>query len=137
MDFLKRPLLLEGDAAVSNTAIGKGLAAIHGSELIRLQCYEGLAAKQRLQTSALTSSAGDVIRHRRRLFFPRVLVDTLSTARVMASTPVSMVGFEQGPVVARQFRAVALAGGIDALRFVDDHNSGHRRQSARPSSLGR
>jgi MoxR-like ATPase len=34
MDFLKRPLLLEGEAGVSKTEIGKALAAIHGYELI-------------------------------------------------------------------------------------------------------
>jgi hypothetical protein len=46
MDFLKRPLLLEGDAAaVSKTDVAKGLAAIHSSELIRLQNYEGLACQ--------------------------------------------------------------------------------------------
>ena len=42
MDFLKRPLLLEGKAGVGKTEVGKALAAVHGAELIRLQCYEGL-----------------------------------------------------------------------------------------------
>jgi MoxR-like ATPase len=42
MDFLKRPLLLEGEAGVGKTEVGKALAAVHGAELIRLQCYEGL-----------------------------------------------------------------------------------------------
>jgi MoxR-like ATPase len=42
MDFLKRPLLLEGEAGVGKTEVGKSLAAVHGAELIRLQCYEGL-----------------------------------------------------------------------------------------------
>jgi MoxR-like ATPase len=42
MDFLKRPLLLEGEAGVGKTEVAKALAALHGSELIRLQCYEGL-----------------------------------------------------------------------------------------------
>jgi MoxR-like ATPase len=42
MDFLKRPLLLEGQAGVGKTEVAKALAALHGSELIRLQCYEGL-----------------------------------------------------------------------------------------------
>src|SRR5215831_8178802 len=42
MDFLKRPLLIEGEAGVGKTEIGKALAAVHGAELIRLQCYEGL-----------------------------------------------------------------------------------------------
>jgi MoxR-like ATPase len=42
MDFLKRPLLLEGQAGVGKTEVAKALAGVHGSELIRLQCYEGL-----------------------------------------------------------------------------------------------
>jgi MoxR-like ATPase len=42
MDYLKRPLLLEGEAGVGKTEVGKALAAVHGAELIRLQCYEGL-----------------------------------------------------------------------------------------------
>jgi MoxR-like ATPase len=42
MDFLRRPLLLEGEAGVGKTEVAKALAALHGSELIRLQCYEGL-----------------------------------------------------------------------------------------------
>ena len=42
MDFLKRPLLLEGEAGVGKTEVAKALAAVHGADLIRLQCYEGL-----------------------------------------------------------------------------------------------
>src|SRR3974390_1439492 len=42
MDFLKRPLLLEGEAGVGKTEVAKALAALNGAELIRLQCYEGL-----------------------------------------------------------------------------------------------
>ncbi len=42
MDMLGRPLLLEGEAGVGKTEVAKALAAIHGSRLIRLQCYEGL-----------------------------------------------------------------------------------------------
>ncbi len=42
MDFLERPLLLEGEAGVGKTEVAKALAAVHGAELIRLQCYEGL-----------------------------------------------------------------------------------------------
>src|SRR6516164_3248207 len=41
-EFLKRPLLLEGEAGVGKTEVAKALAAINGAELIRLQCYEGL-----------------------------------------------------------------------------------------------
>jgi len=42
MQLLKRPLLLEGEAGVGKTEVAKALAAVHGAELIRLQCYEGL-----------------------------------------------------------------------------------------------
>jgi MoxR-like ATPase len=42
MDYLKRPLLLEGQAGVGKTEVAKALAALHETELIRLQCYEGL-----------------------------------------------------------------------------------------------
>src|SRR4029077_11952328 len=42
MDYLKRPLLLEGEAGVGKTEGAKALAAGPGAALIRLQCYEGL-----------------------------------------------------------------------------------------------
>src|SRR6202140_545555 len=42
MELLKRPLLLEGEAGVGKTEAAKALATVHGAELIRLQCYEGL-----------------------------------------------------------------------------------------------
>ena len=41
---LERPILLEGDAGVGKTQIAKTLADVHDTELIRLQCYEGLDA---------------------------------------------------------------------------------------------
>src|SRR5258708_1993213 len=42
MEFLKRPLLLEGEAGVGKTEVAKALSAVHGAGLIRLQWYEGL-----------------------------------------------------------------------------------------------
>jgi MoxR-like ATPase len=39
---LGKPLFLEGEAGVGKTEVAKVLASILGSELIRLQCYEGL-----------------------------------------------------------------------------------------------
>ena len=39
---LGKPLLLEGHAGVGKTEVGKTLATFLGTELIRLQCYEGL-----------------------------------------------------------------------------------------------
>ena len=43
---LNRPLLLEGEAGVGKTELAKALAIIRQSELIRLQCYEGIDAAQ-------------------------------------------------------------------------------------------
>jgi len=70
MQLLKRPLLLEGAAGVGKTEVAKALAAVHGTELIRLQCYEGLdqsAAlyewnyqRQLLAIQAHRGSAGEV-----------------------------------------------------------------------------
>jgi MoxR-like ATPase len=45
---LGRPLLLEGHAGVGKTETAKVLAALLGTELIRLQCYEGLDANSTL-----------------------------------------------------------------------------------------
>ena len=39
---LNRPLLLEGEAGVGKTEVAKVLAALLQTDLIRLQCYEGL-----------------------------------------------------------------------------------------------
>jgi MoxR-like ATPase len=48
MDHLQRPLLIEGEAGVGKTEVAKALAALHGRELIRMQCYEGLDASSAL-----------------------------------------------------------------------------------------
>ena len=45
---MRRPLLLEGEAGVGKTEVGKTLARIVGADLIRLQCYEGIDASQAL-----------------------------------------------------------------------------------------
>lgn len=39
---LPKPLLLEGEAGVGKTEVAKALAAVLETDLIRLQCYEGL-----------------------------------------------------------------------------------------------
>jgi MoxR-like ATPase len=39
---LKRPLFLEGEPGVGKTEVAKVIAGLHQSDLIRLQCYEGL-----------------------------------------------------------------------------------------------
>ncbi|HWC27108.1 MAG TPA: MoxR family ATPase [Solirubrobacteraceae bacterium] len=39
---LRKPLLVEGEPGVGKTELAKALAAATGTELIRLQCYEGI-----------------------------------------------------------------------------------------------
>ncbi|MCK0119548.1 MoxR family ATPase [Loktanella sp. F6476L] len=43
---LSRPLLLEGAAGVGKTEVARTLAAVKDTQLLRLQCYEGLDAAQ-------------------------------------------------------------------------------------------
>src|SRR5262245_13189888 len=42
MQLLERPLLIEGEAGVGKTEVAKALTSVFATELIRLQCYEGL-----------------------------------------------------------------------------------------------
>jgi MoxR-like ATPase len=44
----RRPLLLEGEAGVGKTEAAKALCAVLGAEFVRLQCYEGIDARQAL-----------------------------------------------------------------------------------------
>jgi MoxR-like ATPase len=80
-----RPLLLEGEAGVGKTEVGKTLAHIRGAELIRLQCYEGIDATQALYEwdysrqllYARTLQAGEVEREQRvaELYGPEFLLE--------------------------------------------------------------
>jgi MoxR-like ATPase len=61
---LERPILLEGAAGVGKTEVARVLSAVHNTQLIRLQCYEGLDASQAIyewnyqrQLLAIRSSA--------------------------------------------------------------------------------
>src|SRR3990172_5079369 len=45
---LRKPLLIEGPAGVGKTEVAKVLARALGTNLIRLQCYEGLDASTAL-----------------------------------------------------------------------------------------
>jgi MoxR-like ATPase len=70
---LQRPLLLEGEAGVGKTEVAKVLAASFDTNLIRLQCYEGLEishavyewnyARQLLEIR-LMEAAGDLDRQK-------------------------------------------------------------------------
>src|SRR6185436_3702139 len=70
-DRMQKPILVEGPAGVGKTELAKVLAATLGTELIRLQCYEGLDEakalyeweypKQLLYTQILRDKLGEVM----------------------------------------------------------------------------
>src|SRR5262249_35679702 len=70
-DRMQKPVLVEGPAGVGKTEFAKTLAAVAQTELIRLQCYEGLDeakalyeweyAKQLLYTQILRDKIGEVL----------------------------------------------------------------------------
>jgi MoxR-like ATPase len=70
-ETLGKPLLLEGPPGVGKTEIGKLWAEFHGSDLVRLQCYEGLDeakalyewayGKQMLYAQLLRDKMGDLL----------------------------------------------------------------------------
>jgi MoxR-like ATPase len=81
---LDKPLLLEGEAGVGKTEVGKVLAEILGARLIRLQCYEGIDvnnavyewsyARQMLQIRMLETAGADAATMEREIFSPKFLV---------------------------------------------------------------
>jgi MoxR-like ATPase len=78
-----RPLLLEGEAGVGKTEVGKTLARILDAELIRLQCYEGIDAAQALYEwdyarqllYARALQVGEIRDHMGELYSPEFLVE--------------------------------------------------------------
>ena len=75
---LKKPILIEGHAGVGKTEIAKVLASILGTELIRLQCYEGLDVstalyewnyQKQILRMRLEESAGHSIEEKEEIIF--------------------------------------------------------------------
>jgi MoxR-like ATPase len=75
---LRKPLLIEGPAGVGKTEVAKVMARMLGTNLIRLQCYEGLDAntalyewnyqKQLLHIKLLEGSTGPVSQREHEIF---------------------------------------------------------------------
>lgn len=94
---LERPLFAEGDPGVGKTALASAMAGVLGTDLIRLQCYEGLDlnhalyewdhARQMLELRILDSAGGvDRARARRELYsdaflLKRPLLQAIDPAR--------------------------------------------------------
>ena len=91
---LDKPLLLEGEAGVGKTEVGKVLADLLGRRLIRLQCYEGIDASQALyewnyarQLLAVRAMDAEVAeRHVEDLFGPDFLVERPLLAAIRAGS---------------------------------------------------
>src|SRR4051812_49158879 len=81
---LPKPLFLEGEAGVGKTAVARTLAALAGTPLIRLQCYEGLDvstavyewnyARQMLRIRVLEAQGHTLEFEEEELFGPEFLI---------------------------------------------------------------
>src|SRR5262245_65404953 len=97
MQLLKRPLLLEGAAGVGKAEVAKALAAVHDTELIRLQCYEGLdqnAAlyewnyqRQLLAIKAREGASEDADTIEEHIFSEKYLLERPLLAAIRRTTP--------------------------------------------------
>jgi MoxR-like ATPase len=94
MDTLKRPLLIEGEAGVGKTEVAKALAAVHGCELIRMQCYEGLDASSALyewnyqrQLLAIEAHRGHADGIEDQIFSEKYLLERPLLAAIRRATP--------------------------------------------------
>ena len=94
MQRLRRPLLLEGEAGVGKTEVAKALAAVHATELIRLQCYEGLDQSSALyewnyqrQLLAIQAHRGDAGSIEDQIFSEKYLLERPLLAAIRRDTP--------------------------------------------------
>lgn len=100
---LGKPLLLEGHAGVGKTEVAKVLASFLGTELIRLQCYEGLDVssavyewnyqKQLLAIKVQERTDQPVEEKMKHIFGPDFLLERplLRSIRAEAASPVLLV----------------------------------------------
>ncbi len=94
---LPKPLFLEGEAGVGKTAVARTLAALAGTPLIRLQCYEGLDistavyewnyARQMMQIRLLEAGGQNATLDTAHLFGPEFLIQRPLLAAVTYPGP--------------------------------------------------
>src|SRR5215472_6634827 len=94
MQRLRRPLLLEGEAGVGKTEVAKALASVHATELIRLQCYEGLDQSSSLyewnyqrQLLAIQAHRGDADSIEDQIFSEKYLLERPLLAAIRRDKP--------------------------------------------------
>ncbi|HEU0145742.1 MAG TPA: MoxR family ATPase [Bradyrhizobium sp.] len=94
MQLLRRPLLLEGEAGVGKTEVAKALSSVHATELIRLQCYEGLDQAQALyewnyqrQLLAIEAHRGHAGQIEDQIFSEKYLLERPLLAAIRRATP--------------------------------------------------
>ena len=94
MQRLRRPLLLEGEAGVGKTEVAKALAYVHATELIRLQCYEGLDQSATLyewnyqkQLLAIQAHRGDADSIEDQIFSEKYLLERPLLAAIRRDKP--------------------------------------------------
>src|SRR5215470_6934191 len=94
MQRLRRPLLLEGEAGVGKTEVAKALSAVHATELIRLQCYEGLDQSSALyewnyqrQLLAIQAHRGDADSIEDQIFSEKYLLERPLLAAIRRDKP--------------------------------------------------
>src|SRR6201992_3837285 len=102
MQRLRRPLLLEGEAGVGKTEVAKALASVHATELIRLQCYEGLDQSSSLyewnyqrQLLAIQAHRGEAGAIEDQIFSEKYLLERPLLAAIRrAKPPVLLIDFQ-------------------------------------------
>src|SRR6201991_3739730 len=94
MQRLRRPLLLEGEAGVGKTQGAKALGSVHATELIRLQCYEGLDQSSSLyewnyqrQLLAIQAHRGDAGSIEDQIFSEKYLLERPLLAAIRRDKP--------------------------------------------------
>ncbi len=95
--MLNRPLLLEGEAGVGKTEVAKALARVEDTDLIRLQCYEGLDRsdaiyewnyqRQLLAIKAREGSGEDADKVEEAVFSEKYLLERPLLAAIRQKTP--------------------------------------------------
>ena len=98
---LERPLFLEGEAGVGKTELARALATVTDTELIRLQCYEGIDQatalyewdypRQMLEIRLLEARGEAASAQSRDIFGPEFLVRRPLLKAIQSASPVPPV----------------------------------------------